>query len=73
MFTFTGRISVSREESDVVIFDKGIALAISEEKSTADDPFAGDQKLTEKVDTAYVGLTHLFFTSGGFHDFLILF
>ncbi len=30
--TFTGRISGSREGSDAVIFDEGIALAISEEK-----------------------------------------
>lgn len=37
----TGRVSASREGSDDVIFDEGIALAISEEKSALDDPLAG--------------------------------
>ncbi len=36
-----------------MIFDEGIALAISEEKSTADDLLADDRKLTEKVNTAF--------------------
>ena len=38
LITFSVRISVSREGAAAVIFDEGIALAISEEKSTADAP-----------------------------------
>ncbi len=49
-----GRISVSREGAAAVIFDEGIGLAISEEKSTADDLLAGDRKLTEKVNAAAI-------------------
>ena len=49
MITFPGRVSVSRESLDAVIFDEGIASAIAEEKSAADEPLAGDRKLTGKV------------------------
>ncbi|MFI5344644.1 MAG: hypothetical protein ACHQUC_10555, partial [Chlamydiales bacterium] len=52
LFTFSGRISVSREGSDALVFDEGIAPAISEEKNRADDSLAGDRKLTEKVNKA---------------------
>jgi hypothetical protein len=48
LFTFPGRISVSREGPDAVIFDEGIAPAISEEKNAADDPLAGDRNSTRK-------------------------
>lgn len=49
MITFTGRVLVSREAPDAVIFDKGAALAVSEEKSTGDAVLAGGRKLAEKV------------------------
>ncbi|MFI5342642.1 MAG: hypothetical protein ACHQUC_00305 [Chlamydiales bacterium] len=52
MISFLVRISVSREGSDALVFDEGIALAISEEKNRSDDSLAGDQKLTEKEITA---------------------
>ena len=52
LFTFTDRISDSREGSDIEIFDEVIAPAIAEEKSAIDDPLADDRKLTEKVNSA---------------------
>ncbi|MFI5344147.1 MAG: hypothetical protein ACHQUC_08000 [Chlamydiales bacterium] len=47
MITYSVKFSVSREGSDALVFDEGIAPAISEEKNRADDSLAGDRKLTE--------------------------
>lgn len=58
LFTSSSRISVSREELDVAIFDEGKALAILEEKSAADAPLAGDRKLTEEVNKAVKSLLY---------------
>ena len=63
MFTFTGRISVKRKASDAVVFDEGIAPAISEEKSAADDALVGDRKLTEKVNKAKYNIKDFFVSS----------
>ena len=52
MFTFTGRISAKRKAPDAVVFDEGIAPAISEEKNTADGRLAAGRKLTVKVNMA---------------------
>ena len=52
VFTPSSRISVSRERLDVAFCDEGIALAIAEEKSAADDLLAGDRKLLEGGHTA---------------------
>ena len=52
MFTFTGRISAKRKAPDAVVFDEGIAPAISEEKNTADGRLAAGRKLTAKVNMA---------------------
>jgi len=52
MFTFTGRISAKRKAPDAVVFDEGIAPAISEEKNTADGCLAAGRKLTVKVNMA---------------------
>jgi hypothetical protein len=46
LFASQDRISASRERADGEIFDEGIASAISEEKSLADDPLAGGRKLS---------------------------
>ncbi len=56
-FTFTGRISAKRKAPDAVVFDEGIASAISEEKNTADGRLAAGRKLTEKVNMAQEGIT----------------
>ena len=50
LIAFPGRVSVSREGLDAVIFDEGIASAIAEEKTAADKPLAGDRKLDRKGD-----------------------
>ena len=55
MFTFTGRISAKRKAPDAVVFDEGIAPAISEEKNTADGRLAAGRKLTVKVNMAPLG------------------
>jgi autotransporter translocation and assembly factor TamB len=52
LFTSSVRISVSREGSDALVFDEGIAPAISEEKNRADDSLVGDRKLTDEVNKA---------------------
>ena len=54
MFTFTGRISAKRKAPDAVVFDEGIAPAISEEKNTADGRLAAGRKLTAKVNMATI-------------------
>ena len=51
-FTSSGKISVSRERSDVAFCDEGIALAIAEEKNATDNLLAGNRKLIEEVNTA---------------------
>ena len=52
MFTSSGRVSVRREASDGDDRDKGIAQAISEERSIARWGFAAERKLTEEVNMA---------------------
>ncbi|MFI5343477.1 MAG: hypothetical protein ACHQUC_04575, partial [Chlamydiales bacterium] len=52
LFASSVRISVSREGADALVFDEGIAPAISEEKNRADDFLAGDRKLTDEVNKA---------------------
>ncbi len=53
VFTFTARISVSREGATAVIFDEGIAVAISKEKSTADAPSRLTEILPVKMNTSH--------------------
>ena len=57
LFTFTGRISAKREASDVVVFDEGIALAISEEKNATDERLAAGLNFPEKVNKAAISLS----------------
>ena len=59
MFTFTGRISAKRKAPDAVVFDEGIAPAISEEKNTADGRLAAGRKLTAKVNMAPTAVSRI--------------
>ena len=52
MFTSSGRVSVRREASDGDDRDKGIAQAISDERSIARWDLAAERKLTEEVNMA---------------------
>jgi predicted transcriptional regulator len=56
LFTFTGRVSVRREASDVASSEEAIASAIAEEQDAADGCLVAHRKLTEKVNNAKITL-----------------